>query len=1827
MKDPIKIIHKFKNNDRRIQYNIYIFIGSLIDENIEKILNSIRKKSFYETLQYLNKKQITTLENYYGKKWYNYFFTTYHINYQREQILKSASKKKLISNKLGQEWIKKNLETKVTKKITYSFAANYYNYLLSRNKIKTKTRKVDMDFRTYLDDNIGGDGTDIPSEEEIIEDKIKKEESEEEEITMEDLDDEVVEDFNLDELTNLYSIAEEENKKDIDETSKLISQAIKDKKWEKTKKETEVEYNKNLDNLSYDAKLEEIHEKIYIRNEYIFKDDTIRVLRNKIAVSIPLNPKFGDIKLLPEYQYFWSNYVIDGKTDRVMIGQKWVRRNELLKVDIKPNTNIKVYENLRNNLQYLKDSIGTKIKRDDDESNIIRDYDDFMTNNEIFMTDIINELGINYNTTLEKKNNLYEVFTKIYYPILTFERFNNIIDLLNNKTDKETNLNENQYGNIKNDTKLESEISLTIERAKLESKKYDKLFNRNNILQSILHVDLKDSKNITGTVSKDKFNLYRIFDNFIVDEKYPFIQYQTPDSNLTYKFYKKTKKIDSETILAKWFENAPYGIGFRIKVDENKYVNVNLNENGKIEYKITWKELDKATVDDITNSYSYVTDLLEKINKENKKIKIIIPEPDKFKYAFINTILKFNMPEKFKINHNDLSEFSRFFYPYISLVIEPKKRESKKGEKQTTSKYGTYLRYKRITKYENRMRMHLRILYYLRNFELSSKELINEVAKQFNITMEDAAKELDIVKDKFSKALQKSSKVLKKLKAMPKSKPAGINIDIQGRERDRYKIRITGARSKNQLKEIIEFMKVLIYLYAETYLYKKSKYQKLKDTLKNLNKIAKRRNKVTEYVKYDTNIKNLKTKTALDKKRLAYKPEEGQSSWSRYCQNSGETKKRQPKILSQDNINELIKLGYKYNDKTKNYEKEITIEKKGKKEKVTLRVIKLPTSDDPSKFVYYACDPSINNVHTYVGFLARGNNPNDVCMPCCFKKDQLSSGNKKKESYYKKCLGDIIADEKVEEIKSSDLGDKLYILQDTNKVQEGRFIFLPKYLNRLFNVLWNNDNKIKNHYLTESKSGYFFKYTVKDNKYYFLAALANIYETTIEDIKTKLVESLKKDKDDRIYSYLNNGDIKAAFGEKSNFINYIETSNYLEYDIIGELATIPGVISKKQIHYFILEKRTTIIKKNLEEDMKKERYFLQCLNLENNFLMNQDNDFVIMINDGKYYFPIYRVQKDPSKDKKIKLFKKFNNNDGTDKVIDELKKYYSQSCTNSIINKINKAGTIEAKPLIHILTENKINIKKQLIDTRSKCRYIVLDKIVIPVKPSGIWHQVPYESMDSGKVKLVDISTTIKEINKINKILDLDYIPISVLYDKKSGSSIRGISIKLKNGLLIPIKQQNIKISSLKKFGLSYSFKSLDETIDKAILTNNNESNKRRKNVKEHIYKSEGYNLYRLELSLFLNKNTSLKNRIINIVRSDTINDKNKKYELRKILFNLIDSKLSKRVKLTGGGKSKNVAQLVKEIGNIENYNISNIRDYCNINKNKDKCNSNYHCIWTNKECKFKVTEELAIDYVNKVIEEMSRDSISFKEIIQEDDYYISDIVNYKEYTNRDNQKIIKTSNLNIKKIMSELFGQDTMPTLGRRINKKSKINVEEDYLELIELGKQLIQPIISNKDSIIRAYVNSYYWMNNPLYDKETRNLGFKSELQTQITNRLKAAMIDFIQQNKNNNEFKDDIGKTFKNKKDFFKSSINKFRKSSFNTNGHIELFILSYLYPYPIVVFDNFGKVKYLYMKGRVKVTDKTIKNFTNSSKIKTTIFLKFDFEGNNTTPKNIYAIYYN
>ena len=57
MRNPFKIIHKFKNDNNRIQFLVYIFVGSLIDDEVVKILESIKDKDFYDTLIYINPKK------------------------------------------------------------------------------------------------------------------------------------------------------------------------------------------------------------------------------------------------------------------------------------------------------------------------------------------------------------------------------------------------------------------------------------------------------------------------------------------------------------------------------------------------------------------------------------------------------------------------------------------------------------------------------------------------------------------------------------------------------------------------------------------------------------------------------------------------------------------------------------------------------------------------------------------------------------------------------------------------------------------------------------------------------------------------------------------------------------------------------------------------------------------------------------------------------------------------------------------------------------------------------------------------------------------------------------------------------------------------------------------------------------------------------------------------------------------------------------------------------------------------------------------------------------------------------------------------------------------------------------------------------------------------------------------------------------------------------------------------------------------------------------------------------------------------------------------
>jgi hypothetical protein len=527
---------------------------------------------------------------------------------------------------------------------------------------------------------------------------------------------------------------------------------------------------------------------------------------------------------------------------------------------------------------------------------------------------------------------------------------------------------------------------------------------------------------------------------------------------------------------------------------------------------------------------------------------------------------------------------------------------------------------------------------------------------------------------------------------------------------------------------------------------------------------------------------------------------------------------------------------------------------------------------------------------------------------------------------------------------------------------------------------------------------------------------------------------------------------------------------------------------------------------------------------------------------------------------------------------------------------------------------------------RNKVRYLKLDNdLLLPVKPSGSLLDINIgEIMSLKSGDFFDLDTTIKLLNKFNKLApELKYIPKSVYYnnykDKTGSPEYNIISILLMNNLIVPIKNEYVPSTTFKKYGLGYEFQSMEEVIDNAITNNDIPYDNRTINIKNRMYRNESYNLFRLELSMFLQSNSSIKSSIISVVRNNNINKKSKRKELLSILTKLIETKSYKFV------------EIIKELPDLSNYKISNVRDYCSINRNKEKCNMNLHCSFINNSCTFVMFKNDLMSNISKIIEECIMDGIKFKELIQEENFYVSDVVDYTIYSDRPNQKIIKTSNFNIKKIMTELFGKDSIPQLGKRKTGKNEIVIDVDIPEAVELGDEIVQEIVSNKNSIIRAYVNGYYWLLNQLYDKDSRNLGYETELQERLTNLFKANMIDYLVGNVFNQELKKDISRYIeldKNllTKNIFTSTLSRLRKNNYNTDGILELIILSYMFPFPIIVYDNYNVVKYIFSSGPVNVNEKTIEKYTNKSMLHKTIFIKFDFEGTNTIPKKIYGIYH-
>src|SRR5579872_1460986 len=485
MEDPIKIIHKYKNNNKRIQYHIYIYIGDILDDACQKVLKKIKNLNLYDSLTTLDEREVKIMVKNYGDFWYEKFFNKYHIHFTKDDVIKNAPKAKELQSIYGVEWydihfkdykkrvqviyysfeamVKEDRERRAIKKIIQKQQQDVEEFIDYSTSTKTSTINLDRikpgspkdtcedsssDESDSDNDQRGGYDSSIDSSDPDVEEcEIDPEELEDSQdggnddprtitgdiqtIVTEDLqileadkaDNEVPVETSREELDDIQMVGGNDDVEDvieldfdkftenefdnmeleqpdaattfdseverdleenveeifggIEETDKNIKMTIKEIKNVITSdsynkiNESINEFDTSKDNNMFGESLRDIFEKTYITQQYIYKDDTIKMIRQKISSSIKNNTKFGDkAYIIPSYQYMWSEYILNDKIEKVMMGQKWIVKNDILKLDIEPNSNLGVYEDLRGNLRSLRDNIRRhgKIKREDDDN-------------------------------------------------------------------------------------------------------------------------------------------------------------------------------------------------------------------------------------------------------------------------------------------------------------------------------------------------------------------------------------------------------------------------------------------------------------------------------------------------------------------------------------------------------------------------------------------------------------------------------------------------------------------------------------------------------------------------------------------------------------------------------------------------------------------------------------------------------------------------------------------------------------------------------------------------------------------------------------------------------------------------------------------------------------------------------------------------------------------------------------------------------------------------------------------------------------------------------------------------------------------------------------------------------------------------------------------------------------------------------------------------------------------------------------------------------------------------------------------------------------------
>jgi len=308
--EPIKLIYQYRNNNRKIEYEIFVYVG-LIGIRYKSILERIKDLDIYNTLKEITLDEERKLSRIFGEFWIAKFFNKYHISGFINDIESNGEIKRVILDKYEESWLVKFINTfksdVIFKKVNYSYAELIkfeYKIRMGKKLEKLELEKEDIEELNFTKTtkksnnilyNVSKEikqqegGNDDENQNEIVEEVEDEEELTEEMENILDLDEDIIDlekdqetDEDIDIASDLEKITDDDKDTEInlEEIERIYQADVVDKNFEITSDMlSKIIDNKNIlenkdkymvslsdekdDNLENDD-LSKVYKKIYI---------------------------------------------------------------------------------------------------------------------------------------------------------------------------------------------------------------------------------------------------------------------------------------------------------------------------------------------------------------------------------------------------------------------------------------------------------------------------------------------------------------------------------------------------------------------------------------------------------------------------------------------------------------------------------------------------------------------------------------------------------------------------------------------------------------------------------------------------------------------------------------------------------------------------------------------------------------------------------------------------------------------------------------------------------------------------------------------------------------------------------------------------------------------------------------------------------------------------------------------------------------------------------------------------------------------------------------------------------------------------------------------------------------------------------------------------------------------------------------------------------------------------------------------------------------------------------------------------------------------------